>query len=50
VRTDSQKHIDFSLKSPFGGGRPGRVKRKKLKAKEAKDTGAADAAGEDAEE
>merc|ERR1712096_496331 len=24
VRLDSQKHIDFSLKSPFGGGRPGR--------------------------
>merc|ERR1712240_108224 len=23
VRLDSQKHIDFSLKSPFGGGRPG---------------------------
>merc|ERR1712042_279142 len=31
VRLDSQKHIDFSLKSPFGGGRPGRVKRKALK-------------------
>ncbi|PPS17503.1 hypothetical protein GOBAR_AA03069 [Gossypium barbadense] len=28
VRVDSQKHIDFSLTSPFGGGRPGRVKRK----------------------
>merc|ERR1712080_239815 len=28
VRVDSQKHIDFSLKSPFGGGRPGRVKRR----------------------
>ncbi|GJR17279.1 40S ribosomal protein S9-2 [Tanacetum coccineum] len=23
VRVDSQKHIDFSLTSPFGGGRPG---------------------------
>lgn len=33
VRTDSQKHIDFSLSSPFGGGRPGRVKRKALAAK-----------------
>jgi len=32
VRVDSQKHIDFSLKSPFGGGRPGRKKRKKEKA------------------
>jgi small subunit ribosomal protein S9e len=28
---DSQKHIDFSLKSPFGGGRAGRVKRKNMK-------------------
>jgi len=31
VRLDSQKHIDFSLKSPYGGGRPGRVKRKKMR-------------------
>ena len=23
VRLDSQKHIDFSLKSPLGGGKPG---------------------------
>ncbi|XP_065176243.1 small ribosomal subunit protein uS4 [Sycon ciliatum] len=30
VRLDSQKHIDFSMKSPFGGGRPGRCKRKNL--------------------
>merc|ERR1711904_533070 len=28
VRIDSEKHLDFSLNSPFGGGRPGRVKRK----------------------
>merc|ERR1711946_25098 len=28
VRLDSQKHIDFALRSPFGGGRAGRVKRK----------------------
>ena len=28
VRLESQKHIDFALKSPFGGGGPGRVKRK----------------------
>lgn len=41
VRLDSQKHIDFSLTSPFGGGRPGRVRRKKA---------AAAAGGEDAEE
>jgi len=31
VRLDSQKHIEFSLQSPFGGGRPGRVKRKAQK-------------------
>ncbi|KAJ1994674.1 ribosomal 40S subunit protein S9B [Dimargaris cristalligena] len=31
VRLDSQKHIDFAITSPFGGGRPGRVKRKKLR-------------------
>ncbi|KAJ2777327.1 ribosomal 40S subunit protein S9B [Coemansia interrupta] len=29
VRLDSQKHIDFALNSPFGGGRPGRVARKR---------------------
>merc|ERR1712054_697268 len=28
VRVDSEKHIDFAFTSPFGGGRPGRVKRK----------------------
>merc|ERR1711898_61889 len=33
VRVESQKHIDHSLKSPFGGGRPGRVKRKSQAAK-----------------
>ncbi|EJT48949.1 40S ribosomal protein S9-A [Trichosporon asahii var. asahii CBS 2479] len=43
VRLDSQKHIDFSLKSPYGGGRPGRVKRKRAKAAEG-------AGGDDAEE
>jgi small subunit ribosomal protein S9e len=37
VRLDSQKHIDFALTSPFGGGRPGRVRRKKAKAAEKKD-------------
>ena len=31
VRLDSQKHIDFALTSPFGGGRPGRVKRKNMR-------------------
>mmetsp|Transcript_71626 Transcript_71626/g.173491 ORF Transcript_71626/g.173491 Transcript_71626/m.173491 type:complete len:188 (-) Transcript_71626:79-642(-) len=28
VRVDSEKHIDFALTSPFGQGRPGRVKRR----------------------
>merc|ERR1719494_1603853 len=42
VCLDSQKHIDFSLKSPFGGGRPGRVKRKNAKK--------GDDAGSDADE
>lgn len=37
VRLDSQKHIDFALTSPFGGGRPGRTKRKKAKASEKKE-------------
>jgi len=31
VRLDSEKHIEFALTSPLGGGRPGRVKRKKLR-------------------
>merc|ERR1711982_25272 len=36
VRLDSQKHIDFAHKSPFGGGRPGRVKRRNMKKGDAK--------------
>ncbi|GAA5966967.1 hypothetical protein JCM5350_000838 [Sporobolomyces pararoseus] len=44
VRLDSQKHIDFSLTSPYGGARPGRVKRKRAAA------AASAAAGGDAEE
>lgn len=36
VRLDSQKHIDFALTSPYGGGRPGRVKRKRAAAAAAK--------------
>jgi small subunit ribosomal protein S9e len=31
---DSQKHIDFALNSPYGGGRAGRVKRRRQKAAE----------------
>ncbi|KAA8645722.1 hypothetical protein EYZ11_001264 [Aspergillus tanneri] len=37
VRLDSQKHIDFALTSPYGGGRPGRVQRKKAKSAEGGD-------------
>ncbi len=48
VRLDSQKHIDFALTSPFGGGRPGRVRRKKARAAESKEEGEEEA-GEDEE-
>ena len=41
VRLDSQKHIDFALNSPFGGGRAGRTKRKAIKKAEAGDAPAA---------
>merc|ERR1712012_726126 len=43
VRLDSQKHIDFSLRSPLGGGRPGRVKRQNAK----KGSGGGDASEEE---
>jgi len=46
VRTDSQKHIDFANNSPYGGGRPGRVKRKKTASKGKE----GEAAGEEADE
>ncbi|EEB09161.1 40S ribosomal protein S9 [Schizosaccharomyces japonicus yFS275] len=39
VRLDSQKHIDFALTSPYGGGRPGRVRRRKLRAQEGAEAG-----------
>merc|ERR1711970_1030871 len=45
VRLDSQKHIDFSLKSPFGGGPAGRVKRKNMRK-----GGGGDADGEEDDE
>ncbi|KAM0979772.1 hypothetical protein ACFX13_015850 [Malus domestica] len=44
VRCDSEKHIDFSLTSSLGDGRPGRVKRRNTKAAAKK------AAGGDADE
>ncbi|KAG2333890.1 hypothetical protein Bca52824_005070 [Brassica carinata] len=48
VRLDSQKHIDFALTSPFGGGRPGRVKRRNEKSASKKASGG-DADGDDEE-
>lgn len=39
VRLDSQRHIDFALTSPYGGGRAGRVKRKRAKLAAKKDEG-----------
>lgn len=47
VRLDSQKHIDFSLTSPYGGARAGRVKRKRAAAAAAK---ASEGAGGDDED
>merc|ERR1712183_450551 len=44
VRLDSEKHIDFALTSPFGGGRPGRVRRKMMNKK------GGDAGGDDDED
>eukprot|EP00245_Coleochaete_scutata_P010975 TRINITY_DN3972_c0_g1_i1.p1 TRINITY_DN3972_c0_g1~~TRINITY_DN3972_c0_g1_i1.p1 ORF type:complete len:199 (+),score=57.31 TRINITY_DN3972_c0_g1_i1:135-731(+) len=49
VRVDSQKHIDFALSSPFGGGRPGRVKRKNAKNASKKGGGDGDEEEEDDE-
>merc|ERR1719326_2555444 len=46
VRLDSQKHIDFSLTSPLGGGRPGRVKRRNMRRAQ----GGADPDGEEDED
>lgn len=43
VRMDSEKHIDFSITSPYGQGRPGRVARKRAASKAA-------AGGDDGEE
>merc|ERR1712066_963846 len=42
VRVDSEKHIDFALTSPFGGGRPGRVRRKNAKGGKGGDGGGDD--------
>jgi small subunit ribosomal protein S9e len=41
---DSLRHVDYALTSPYGGGRPGRTKRKRAKA------AAGAEGGDDAEE
>jgi len=46
VRLESEKHIEFALTSPFGSGRPGRVKRKTLRTKGAKKEAAKKEEGE----
>merc|ERR1712212_100109 len=43
VRLDSQKHINLAVNSPHAGGKPGRVKRKKIAKAAAGDSGDADA-------
>merc|ERR1711862_601021 len=42
VRVDSEKHIDFAHTSPFGGARPGRVRRRTMKKGPGKDGGGGD--------
>eukprot|EP00850_Spirogloea_muscicola_P010094 SM000058S18524 [mRNA] locus=s58:375010:376326:- [translate_table: standard] len=49
VRVESQKHIDFALSSPFGGGTPGRVKRRNLKNASKKASGGGDEEEEEEE-
>eukprot|EP00758_Cryptobia_borreli_P012175 Tbor_TRINITY_DN5722_c0_g3::TRINITY_DN5722_c0_g3_i7::g.19996::m.19996/K02997/RP-S9e, RPS9; small subunit ribosomal protein S9e len=39
VRVSSERHIAFAEQSPFGGGRPGRVRRVKAKAAKRKSNG-----------
>ena len=45
VRVETQKHIDFALNSPLGGGRPGRVKRRRMAQKAAAAGGGVGPAG-----
>jgi len=42
VRTDSEKHIDLALNSPYGQGRPGRVARRRAAQRAAADKGEGD--------
>merc|ERR1711977_720466 len=49
VRLDSRKHIDFALTSPYGGGRAGRVKRKRARMAAEKEEGGGDEEEEEEE-
>ena len=40
VRTESEKHIDMSVNSPYGQGRPGRVARRRAAQRAAAEGGA----------
>lgn len=42
VRTDSEKHIDMSVTSPYGQGRPGRVARRRAAQRAAAEGGGND--------
>mmetsp|Transcript_2426 Transcript_2426/g.3543 ORF Transcript_2426/g.3543 Transcript_2426/m.3543 type:complete len:201 (-) Transcript_2426:229-831(-) len=42
VRQENQAHTDFALSSTFGGGRPGRVRRRTLASKKGGDGGEAE--------
>eukprot|EP00299_Pterocystis_sp_00344_P004650 c1591_g1_i1.p1 GENE.c1591_g1_i1~~c1591_g1_i1.p1 ORF type:complete len:217 (+),score=44.78 c1591_g1_i1:1-651(+) len=42
VRKENQAHMDFSLTSPYGNGRPGRVRRRTLKNKKGAEGGEED--------
>lgn len=42
VRTDSEKHIDLAVDSPYGQGRPGRVARRRAAQRAASAGGAGD--------
>eukprot|EP01010_Urceolus_cornutus_P000838 NODE_1344_length_954_cov_1209.187845_g1036_i0.p1 GENE.NODE_1344_length_954_cov_1209.187845_g1036_i0~~NODE_1344_length_954_cov_1209.187845_g1036_i0.p1 ORF type:complete len:219 (-),score=67.50 NODE_1344_length_954_cov_1209.187845_g1036_i0:296-895(-) len=50
VRVSSAAHIELASTSPLGGGRPGRVKRQKLRAAEKKKSGGDEAADDEEED
>lgn len=50
VRVDSEKHIDFSITSPLGQGRKGRVARRREAQRAAAAGGGGGDEGEDSDE